>query len=262
MPPKDKLWPLEPHTVGKHKVLRSYLDAWLPILGSWSGRIVFIDGFAGPGEYRDGEEGSPLVAMRSLRDHSAAIKAEVCFLFIESDPPRAAHLRQLVEAWRPTLPGKAALEVLEGRFDEAMTALLEGIKLAPSFVMVDPFGVSDTPMAVLRLILKNDRAEVYVSFMYEAINRFKAGPEFEEHLDGLFGCDTWRKGIDIADAAKRKDFFYSLYKDQLRAAGARYVVHFELYAANRLIYAVFFATQSTKGCDRMKQAIWKIAPFG
>ena len=71
MPPKTPLWPLEPHTRGKHLVLKSYLDAWFPIMGSWNGRILFIDGFAGPGEYEGGEEGSPLIALRSLKDHHA-----------------------------------------------------------------------------------------------------------------------------------------------------------------------------------------------
>ena len=57
--PKDTLWELDPHTLGKHLVLRAYLDAWLPVMGSWQGRLLFIDGFAGPGEYEGGEEGSP-----------------------------------------------------------------------------------------------------------------------------------------------------------------------------------------------------------
>ena len=44
--PKETLWPLEPHTRGKHRVLKSYLDAWLPIMGKRNRRILFIDGFA------------------------------------------------------------------------------------------------------------------------------------------------------------------------------------------------------------------------
>ncbi len=66
-PPKDILWELEPHTLGKHRVLRAYLDAWFPILSSWRKRILFIDGFAGPGEYKGGEEGSPQIASPLLR---------------------------------------------------------------------------------------------------------------------------------------------------------------------------------------------------
>ena len=81
-PPKTKLWELEPHTIGKHLVLRAYLDAWFPILSSWKKRILFIDGFAGPGEYTGGEEGSPQIGMRALVDHSAKIDAEVVLFFI------------------------------------------------------------------------------------------------------------------------------------------------------------------------------------
>ncbi len=40
------------------------------------------------------------------------------------------------------------------------------------------------------------------------------------------------------------------------------MLHFELYENNSLVYAIFFGTQHLEGCDKMKQAIWKVAPFG
>jgi three-Cys-motif partner protein len=267
--PTTVLWPLEPHSTGKHLVLRNYLDAWLPILGSWSGRIVFVDGFAGPGEYKGGEEGSPVVALRAFAGHKAkhVIKGEVRFIFIESDHARVEHLRQVVEPWRQRLPAPSAVEVIEGTFDETMAEALDSLnaqakRLAPVFVMIDPFGVSGTPMGIVRRILNNPKAEIYASFMYEAINRFKATPEFERHLTDLFGCEDWRVGIDIEDPETRRVFFYGLYEQQLRQAGAQHVVHFDLYEGNRLVYGIFFATKNRVGADRMKQAIWKVAPFG
>jgi three-Cys-motif partner protein len=267
--PKTKLWPLEPHSRGKHLVLKNYLDAWFPILGSQHGRILFIDGFAGPGEYAAGEEGSPVIALRVLKAHKAKqiIKGEVVFSFIESDPGRAQHLRELVAGWKPGLPASCTIEVIEGRFDETMSKVLDRLDaeakhLAPAFVMIDPFGVSGTPMDVVRRILRTPKAEIYASFMYEAINRFKTTPEFERHLTELFGTDAWRAGIDIHDPIARRDSFYDLYIRQLRQAGATHVVHFDLYEQNRLVYAIFFATKSWVGADRMKQAIWKVAPFG
>ena len=42
---------LDPHTQGKHLVLQYYMQAWLPIMTTWNGRVLFIDAFAGPGEY-------------------------------------------------------------------------------------------------------------------------------------------------------------------------------------------------------------------
>ena len=65
--PKDTIWPIEPHTCAKHQILRKYLDAWLPILGTYNKRIVYIDGFAGPGEYKGGEPGSPIIALEAAR---------------------------------------------------------------------------------------------------------------------------------------------------------------------------------------------------
>ena len=146
--PKGILWKLDPHTLGKHLVLRSYLDAWLPILGSWTKRILFIDGFAGPGEYKGGEDGSPVIAMRALVEHTAkkAIGAKVGFLFIEKEDGRAEHLAEVVEHWNPKLPDGSQAAVITGQFDETMSGVLDRIdeqnrRLAPAFVMIDPFGV-------------------------------------------------------------------------------------------------------------------------
>src|ERR1043166_4959594 len=107
--PTTTLWQLEPHSKAKHLVLQNYLHAWLPILGSWSGRILLVDGFAGPGQYKGGEEGSPLVALRAFTEHKAkqVIKGEVRFIFIESDQARVQHLRQVVEPWRQRLPARS-----------------------------------------------------------------------------------------------------------------------------------------------------------
>jgi hypothetical protein len=44
-------WPLDPHTLAKHEILRRYLYAWFPIMSCYNGRLVFLDGFAGPGAY-------------------------------------------------------------------------------------------------------------------------------------------------------------------------------------------------------------------
>ncbi len=267
--PKKTLWPIEPHTLGKHRVLKSYLDAWLPIMGRWNGRILFIDGFAGPGKYKGGEDGSPLVALKALKGHAAksSIAAEVIFIFVEKDQERAQHLDELMQTERTSLPSKCKVHVVPSAFDDAIASVLDMLneqkkRLAPSFVMIDPFGVSDTPMDVIARILQNPKCEVYISFMYEAINRFKGTNEFERPLDRLFGTKDWRDGIGIRDPQERKDFFYGLYKAQLRAAGAENVVHFDLYEGNRHVYAIFFGTRHWKGANTIKQAIWKVAPFG
>ena len=269
MPPTSTLWPLENHTIGKHEVLRHYMDAWLPIMLMSNKRVLFIDAFAGPGEYSRGEVGSPVIAIRTFLEHRSRkmMTGDINFMFIEKDARRAQNLEQVTTRLQGDLPSDCQTHVFNGTFTDKMTDVLNAIDsqkrtLAPSFVMVDPFGVSDTPMSLIKRILENPKSEVYISFMYEAINRFKATPEFSNPLDELFGCREWRNGIKETDDLKRKSFFYGLYKSQLKASGAKYVLQFDLHEGQRLKYALFFATNHPLGCDRMKQAMWKVAPFG
>ena len=269
MPPRTTTWALNEHTEGKHRVLKNYMQAWLPIMTSFNGRILFIDAFAGPGKYLGGEDGSPLIALRALTEHAALdrMKSEIVYLFIEKDSDRAQHLEITLEQFKSYIPVNCTSEVINSTFDDTLTEVLDSVEeqntqLAPSFVMIDPFGVSGTPMSIISRILDNPRSEIYVSLMYRGINRFKDHPNFESHLDKLFSCSEWRKGIDIFDNNERKEFLFDWYKRQLRNNGAEYVLHFELYEGNQLVYAIFFGTQSLEGCDKMKQAIWKVAPFG
>ncbi len=95
MQPRTTIWELEPHTAAKHEILRRYLQAWAPILSQGNfPHIVFVDGFAGPGRYSHGEEGSPIIAIRAVVEQPRPIKAQVDFHFIELDPRRSEHLER------------------------------------------------------------------------------------------------------------------------------------------------------------------------
>ncbi len=79
-------WLLAPHTAAKLAILRSYLGAWFAILGRGTNfdRIIYIDGFAGPGRYKGGEDGSPIVALKAaFRAQSAGLSLPFEFHFVE-----------------------------------------------------------------------------------------------------------------------------------------------------------------------------------
>jgi len=152
-------------------------------------------------------------------------------------------------------------------FDEKMTEVLNLVDeqkagLAPAFVMVDPFGVSGTPMSVLHRILKNPKSELYVSLMWDFIRRLMETPEYESPMDSLFGTPDWRSAISLGSAEAKREYLFDLFKKRLRDGGAQHVLHFDLWSGNRHVYSIFFATKHLKGCDLMKQSIWKVAPWG
>src|SRR5947209_5758425 len=104
----DTLWPLEPHTAKKHEILKRYFQAWLPILGHTNNRLLYIDAFAGPGEYSGGEDGSPLVILKAARDHSLKVSSELRCIFVEAEPDRYNHLLKVLDTVRPSLPSNIA----------------------------------------------------------------------------------------------------------------------------------------------------------
>jgi three-Cys-motif partner protein len=242
-------WNLDPHTAKKHEILRRYFEAWLPIMASWNGRVVYIDGFAGPGKYSNGEDGSPVVVLKVARDHRYPMKAELACIFVEDDADRYRHLKKVLDELSPTLPARIKWEVIPGRFDEHLTKTLNVIdaqnkNVAPTFVFIDPFGFSHTPFKTVIKVLRNKQGEVLVNFMYEEVNRFLSLEKHADDYDELFGTPEWRELNNLSGAAQRRKGIHDLYLRQLKTA-ARYVHSFEmLNKGNRPDYFLFFATNS------------------
>lgn len=267
MPPKPKLWPMDGHTAGKHLVLRAYLDAWFGLLSNRFDQLLFVDGFSGPGEYETGEDGSPLVALKSVIEHThnKVSSVNVRYIFIENDAARLEHLQTKVDTEIKVVPTNVRIEYICDTFEQAclrhLIPALESLSGNPSFIMVDPFGVSQTPLKCLAQLLAYPRTELFISLMYEFINRFKSRAEFEGPLNALFDCTDWQALATIDDKEARKKALYKLYKEKLKQH-AEQVVHFDLYKGNKLKYGIFFATKSIRGSQKIKEAIWKVVPKG
>ena len=99
MSPDDGItWPIKHHTAAKHEILTYYLKAWFPILARVPKRLLYVDGFAGPGEYDGGEIGSPILVLRLVAEHALLSKLtqpgmDLVFMFIEEREDRAKNLQ-------------------------------------------------------------------------------------------------------------------------------------------------------------------------
>jgi three-Cys-motif partner protein len=263
--PDETTWQIEPHTATKHRILRNYLNAWFPILNTHNKRLVFLDGFSGPGIYTGGEPGSPIIALKTARDHFRPIDGEAVFLFIEERPDRADNLRQ--EIAKLTLPTNFRVDVESSQFEPTVTRILdeldkEGKGLAPTFAFVDPFGFSGLPFNLLERLLKHDRSEAFITFMVDSINRFITAPndEIRAHIRGLFGTDEVFNVVSgTGDRVKK---LTQLYQSQLSKLG-KYVRSFEMRDRNnKVIYYLQFVTKHPLGHFKMKEAMWKVDSEG
>ncbi|MBW2079168.1 MAG: three-Cys-motif partner protein TcmP [Deltaproteobacteria bacterium] len=263
--PRGTTWKADPHTLAKHHILKSYISAWFAILGQSHSQVNYIDGFCGPGEYVEGELGSPIIALRAALDHSSRLKGRVLFLFIDERPDRIKHLREMIS--HESIPHNFSPIVKVGRFHEVFGSVLSDVEnrkvhLYPTFAFIDPFGFSGIPFAIVERLMNFERCEAFITFMVDPINRFLKHPQdkINRHIVDAFGTE---EAICIAQTpGDRIKNLRVLYQKRLEEI-ARFVRYFEMRDRNkRLQYLLFFATNHRLGHLKMKEAMWKADPSG
>jgi three-Cys-motif partner protein len=268
------VWSLTPHTRAKHDLLSRYLGGWFPILSRYNGRVVFLDGFAGPGVYSRGEPGSPVVALETLLTHSYWPNMrgrEFVFLFNEADRDRFTRLQQVVnylQAKYQPWPANVKLQLGNSTFEDTANEMLayldqQRVQLAPTFAFVDPFGVSGMPMNLLSRLLSFDRCELFVYFNFDTVNRFATAGNIDKRLNELFGTDIYQQVRDLAGPVRKK-YLHDLYQHQLTTVcGFPFVKSFEMInEMGHTGYYLFFGTRNITGLKVMKEAMWKVDPGG
>ncbi len=271
-------WPIKPHTEAKHAMLRHYLNAWFPILASQRfNKIIYLDGFAGPGVYTGGEPGSPLIALEALVNHphfDRFKRTEFVFIFIESDPASYTSLQEEVtKFWsiqESGEPENVTIELYNNEFTEVANQAVNvkhrlQKQVVPTFAFIDPFGWKGIPMMEIRNLLSSDKCEILLSFMYDGINRFLSDdtPSIISQFTELFGTREYRKAEGL-NTEMRKKFLRDLYRTQLQGEGGfKFVRPFDLIDVDRkrTVNFLMFGTKHHKGLEVMKEAMWSLDPI-
>jgi three-Cys-motif partner protein len=271
-----KLWEASPHTLAKLEIVGRYLDVWFMILGSnpKNRRLVYIDGFAGPGRYTNTDKSSPIVAIRAAeaaleRAGAAGSAVEYSFLFVEKKAEFAASLREVVQS--QSLPAQFKWSVEQGSFEQKVGGLLaelrqSGKHLAPTFAFIDPFGATGLPFGVIAEILSYKSCEVLLNLDSDGIGRLvsaQAISQNQAHLDVLFGDSSWRTELDPKlSMQKLSAQVLTLYKRRLKTV-AKYVFAFAMNSREgQLNYHLVFASQHPLGLEKMKEAMKAVDQTG
>ena len=273
----ETLWQAEPHTLAKIEILKGYLNAYFPILGrSKRGQnILLVDGFAGPGEYTNASEGSPVVALRTATAAlsslgTAWIAEAVHCIFIEPDKDACGHLRERLEKVQVHRSVKKL--VIEKTFVNGIAEVQQKFPRPfttadPLFVFIDPFGATGVPFENVAAVLGTPCSEVLINLDSDGIARnfmVAAGEARDKLLTTIFGDESWRQALTTADFKTLCQQVLGLYKQKLRAIrGVEYVFSFEMRGRkDTLNYHLVFASQNPLGLEKMKEAMRRIDNSG
>lgn len=267
-------WEMPAHTRAKHEILTHYLGAWYPILSSWRGRILYIDGFAGRGRYNDGSEGSPQIALRRLLDHHyfRQMNCEFVFIFIEKNRDNAENLElelKTLEGEYAPWPANVRWQVVNESFDTQMQELINDVKaqnqqLAPTFAFIDPFGYTRFPMSLLAELARTPNSELFINFMVGFVQRFIGRSGQEAPMRALYGKDVADVLEGFEEGGNRIDHLCDVYAETLReATQLQHIQRFFMRnKTGNVSYALIHATSHQTAFKRMKDAMWKVDPGG
>lgn len=258
--PKTVTWDCDPHTKAKHQLLRGYLMAWFPILLSWSD-VTYAEGFSGAGVYNGGEPGSPVIAYQQA-NAALASKPErnVTMVLAEAHMARMARLQEeMAKADRNNT--RIRTEFARGECGEVLLDKLHAIKAfqGPIFAFLDSFGGPDIPYRLLPPIAKARSSEVLLTFAPSFLTRFGGKERHLDSGDAAFGGPHWRAVQDVASHEKFH-FLMDAYRHTLRMAGFKHSLSFEMVDEGRHSLYLLYGTNSPKGVEKMKAAMWQVDP--
>jgi three-Cys-motif partner protein len=276
------VWDAEPHTLAKHAILERYLRAWFPILTQQAARfqsqreILYIDGFAGPGEYAGGQPGSPIIALKAVLNHSVSFPVPVHMLFVEQRQDRFEHLRSVLGPYIAQAQKSRQIRAVEpflGECDAVLSKLLadreaQGVTFGPALAFFDQFGYSAVAMELIGRVLRYGQCEVFTYLDYKDMNRWITDPDKAQAFNRAYGCQDWRQCVNLPEA-KRRTCLLEQYKAALMrrtqdgGAEAKHVTSFLMFDKNEQpLYWLVFCTNNLRGLEEMKKAMWTIDKTG
>jgi three-Cys-motif partner protein len=255
----------------KHNLIKRYLGGWFPKLGTWAGRVLYVDTHAGRGRHDTGDLGSPLVALRALLEHRYRDKllqrCEFRFHFIERDQSNLDDLRSEL-ASLGALPRNITVIPHCGDAFTRLRGLLRelaqtGERIAPAFVFVDPYGFK-IPGRLLRDLMVAGRVELFVNVIWRelgmALAQGNIAPGLQSTLSDIFDGSEWRAELTHGGFDARADRAVDLLS---RKVGAKWATSIRMLGDNDATrYLLVHFTNHEDGRDLMKEAMWAVCPSG
>jgi len=274
-------WSADPHTLAKIELVGRYVGKWVSIVGrasAFKGRnILLVDGFAGPGIYRDGEIGSPIAAIQAASKSMAIAKntgawqaGNIYFELVERSKAMCDSLQDQIDALE--LPEGIRVSVRRGAFEKELHGIRKTNPWAfqrsfPLFAFVDPFGAKGVPFSAIREILGSGTSELFLNLDADGIARIEsyrtAGNT--KLLNDLFGDALWVDEIREATTfTERCRLIMSAYRSRLhQIPGVKYSFPFEVQQSIGLPdYFLLFATMHQRGIEKMKESMKEIGQDG
>lgn len=265
---------LLPHSRAKVELLRRYLSVYLNILSRWPQmqEIYIFDLMCGEGVYEDGSDGSPVVIMKTIRDHYFA-NHRTCPKItvwlndsgesdIEPNEQKVGRAKRFCDQiYRPP---SVTVRYSEEDWRVLLSPALRIVNANPnsrSIFFVDPYGYKTIDLDRIETIVQPGNTELLLFLPAAHLYRFAnlamkkswpGGAALRKFLLRLFGDEHPRFLSAEHFIREIRDAFRAYFGEGV------FVDTFTLQADERNVYALFFFTSNALGFEKMLETKWKL----
>ncbi|NPU91250.1 MAG: three-Cys-motif partner protein TcmP [Gammaproteobacteria bacterium] len=244
----------------KLEVYRRYIKSWLPVFISrkpdrnWNGKINIFDFFCGPGMDNEGNDGSPLIAVRSCLEYEKLLTkngSTISLYFNDDKPSKIEKLNSVLEELN--IPSSIAYETSSEAFGHAFVRKMKHISGSANLLFIDQCGIKEVTPKVFHTLIGLKGTDFLFFIASSFLGRFKDSPEFKKYLDVCNHLDGSTEHHDSHRAIA------DMYRDMIPAGTEYYIAPFTL-KKKRNIYGLIFGTGNLLGILKFLQVCWEIDP--
>jgi three-Cys-motif partner protein len=257
----------------KALIVQKYFTAWSTVILSQvkkkppeSGRLAYIDLFAGPGRYRDGAASTPiLILQRAIADPD--LRNRLVTYFNDADPGHCESLASEFSKIRDINQLRHKPHIENKQVGEEHVKDFEQQSLVPTLFFIDPWGYKGLSLGLINAVLRNWGSDVILFFNYNRINMGVGNQFVTHHMDALFGTERLTQlrnrlaGLKLTGLSpdERENVVIEGLSQSLIEMGGKYVLPFRFLDKNgaRTSHHLIFVSKHHRGYVIMKQIMAK-----
>lgn len=212
----------------KHNVLKKYLVPYIRKTSKLGKPIIIVDGFAGPGIFKDGSVGSPMIICQKAKEEGERCKVGVVGIFVDKRQEYCDSLNRLLKSYIDENIAVVACD----RFEEVVDQVIEILGTCTAFFYLDPFGIKGIEIEILERIFKRvyiSSTEVLVNFSYPSFARHAGNYTVNDDEDTV-ASKVKKAKKDMVNRVMGGNYWVEIMTDRSLSVSKRETKVLEVYA--------------------------------
>jgi three-Cys-motif partner protein len=258
---------LPPHSEAKVRLLGLYLREYISVIGntSYVPKIRIYDLFCGEGVYGNGGHGSPIVALKAIKEikQSGRLSKEcppIDCHFNDILSEKVEKVRQHCAALALNADPKVSIIFTTSDYQEIVTSLIHQfakLNREKAFVFIDPYDYKHIRAKDIKSLLQHKNSEVLLWLPTQFMYRFhkKATPEALQD----FISELRLQYQDYKESDSPYLFVSELCEGFRKFMGQDYFVDtFTIQKDEQTVFCLFFFSSHIYGFEKMLKVKWDI----